>query len=323
VSKLREDVLEWAARGHLKPGDVQRALEIAGATPQLSDWGRFLQALLLWVGIILLASGVIFFFAYNWQSLHRFGKFGLAEALLAATLVVAWRSGTRQAVGQGAILGAALATGALLALFGQTYQTGAGAYELFAIWAGLILPWVIVARFAPLWLLWVGLLDVSAGFYFQARPWGMLGFLFGTSGMLWTLFGLNACALAAWEAGLARGVPFLNRWGARVLAALAGGFATAIGIIALVNSSEIGGWSILVYLAWMLAVYLYYRRWVLDVFMLAGAVLSAVVTMTAFLSKHLLTHGDASGFLFIGLVVIAMSGWGAWWIRNMVQEEPS
>ena len=43
-----------------------------------------------------------------------------------------------------------LLTGALLALSGQVYQTGADTFELFAWWAVLILPWVLVSRFSPL-----------------------------------------------------------------------------------------------------------------------------------------------------------------------------
>ena len=61
-----------------------------------------------------------------------------------------------------------------------------------------------------------------------------------------------------------------------------------------------------------------------DVFMLAGMVLSAVVVIAAFLGKHLLFdgHGDAGGFLLIGLVIIGLSGAGAWWIRQILREQP-
>ncbi len=324
MSHLRDEILEWSASGRLKPEAAPRALEIAGLTPQLSDWRNFLHTMLLWTGVILVASGVIFFFAYNWQSLHRFGKFALAETLFAAAVIAAWQSGIERPAGKAALLGAALLTGALLALLGQTYQTGADAFELFAAWAVLILPWVVAARFAPLWLMWIGLLNLSVFLYFQARAWGLLGLLFGTSGMLWCLFGLNVVAVAAWELGLVRRIPWLNRWGARILAALAGVFATTIGTLAVVQSREVGPWAILAYLAWILAMYANYRLRHIDVFMLAGMVLSAVVVIAAFLSKHLLFDGrdDAGGFLLIGLVIIGLSGAGAWWIRQLLPEQP-
>ena len=59
-----------------------------------------------------------------------------------------------------------------------------------------------------------------------------------------------------------------------------------------------------------------------DVFILAGAVLSVIVVVTAFLGKQLFGHGSEAGpLLLIGLVVIAMSAAGAWWIREMVQDQ--
>src|SRR5258708_17387248 len=239
MSNLRDEVFEWAESGHLKPGDAARALDLAGLRPGLSDWRRFLDTLLLWVGVLLVASGVIFFFAYNWQSMHRFGKFGLCEAAFVIALVAAWLLGTESALGKGAVVGAALMTGALLALVGQTYQTGAAPYELFGAWALLILPWVALARFAPLWLLWLGLLNLSVGFYFAVLSWGLFGMLFGLSGSCWSLLALNVAALVLWEAGIWCGISWLDRWGARGVGVLAGGGATVIGVFAAAGSPHL------------------------------------------------------------------------------------
>lgn len=322
MPQLRDELLAWIESGHLKPEDTPRALEIAGLSPQPADWRKFLNSLLLWMGTLLIAAGVIFFFAYNWQSLPRLSKFALAEAVFLAALLTAWRFGAERIEGKAALLGASLLTGALLALLGQTYQTGADTFELFAYWAALILPWVIAARLAPLWLLWIGLLNLAAWTYFDAGLWGVLGVLFGGPGArLWAMFGLNAVALAAWELGLAMPITWLSRWGARVLALLAGGFATAIGILAVSESREIGAGAIPMYLAWILAMYLYYRHRVVDVFMLAGGILSAILVVAVFLGSHLLRRADAGGFLLIGLVVLGMSAGGAAWIRHVLQED--
>jgi len=129
-------------------------------------------------------------------------------------------------------------------------------------------------------------------------------------------------ATAAWELGLGLGIPWLNRWGARVLGTLTGGFITAIGFLSAVDSREIGRWAIVVYIAWMVAMYVYYRIRVFDVFMLAGAALSAIIVFTVFLGKQPLDiRADAGGLLVMGLVVIAMSGAAAWWIRKMLREQ--
>ena len=96
MARLRDDIIEWAAKGRLRPEDVPRALEIAEPPPPVSDWRKFLQALLLWIGTLLSASGVIFFFAYNWKNFPRVGKFALAEILLAAAVAAAWFDRRRQ-----------------------------------------------------------------------------------------------------------------------------------------------------------------------------------------------------------------------------------
>lgn len=45
--------------------------------------------------------------------------------------------------------------GVFMAVFGQAYQTGADSYTLFLTWAIMILPWTIVARYLPLWVMWI------------------------------------------------------------------------------------------------------------------------------------------------------------------------
>ena len=47
------------------------------------------KTFLLSLGIAFLVSGVIFFFAYNWASLHKFIKLGLLQALIITMVCVA------------------------------------------------------------------------------------------------------------------------------------------------------------------------------------------------------------------------------------------
>ena len=46
------------------------------------EWNRFLSIFLLAVGIGFTVSGIIFFFAYNWNDLPKFAKLGIVEVLL-------------------------------------------------------------------------------------------------------------------------------------------------------------------------------------------------------------------------------------------------
>ena len=161
----------------------------------------------MWLGTIALAAAVIFFFAFNWDELGRFAKFGLVEAAILAGLLACWRVDLDGTPGKAVLILLSLLTGALLALSGQVYQTGADTFELFAWWAVLILPWVLVSRFSPLWLVWLGLLNLAAFFYFQIA-WDF-------EAMFWALFGLNTLALVLWEAAHRAGLPWLGTAGRR------------------------------------------------------------------------------------------------------------
>ena len=146
----RQILIDWIERDNIAPQNVQRALVIAGVFPSGAGWRHFFDQLLLWLGALMLAAGVIFFFAYNWNDLGRFARFGLVEALIVAALIVIWRVGLQGIAGKVTLLAVSLFIGALLALIGQTYQTGADTFELFVAWAVLILPWAVVGRFAAL-----------------------------------------------------------------------------------------------------------------------------------------------------------------------------
>jgi hypothetical protein len=90
--------------GRRPSGEVSAALALTGATPDASQWRRFVSALLLWLGALLIAAGVIFFFAYNWHALGRFTKFGLVEGLLALSVIAAWIAGPDKAAGKASLL---------------------------------------------------------------------------------------------------------------------------------------------------------------------------------------------------------------------------
>lgn len=316
----RREILEWAGQGRIAPQNLRAALELGAVLPTAEQWQRFLDRLLLFMGAVLLAASVIFFLAYNWQDLGRYTKFGLVEALLLVALAFVWRLGLERVSGKAALLAAALLTGALLALVGQTYQTGADTYELFAAWAVAILPWVLLARFPALWILWLALVNLAVTLYFQVFG-GWLGIVFGPERQLWLLFGLNTAALLAWEAAAAAGVEWLReRWPVRLIATASGVLVTVLAVIAVFDSEYSVAWGVIAWLAWLGAAYAVYRRRIKDLYMLAGGVLSAIVVVAAFLGKHL-ARGEAGGLLLIGLIVIGMSAAGGYWLRNVATEE--
>ncbi|MDH4174105.1 MAG: DUF2157 domain-containing protein [Betaproteobacteria bacterium] len=317
----REDILEWAAAERISAANLRRALEIGGVLPDRERWRRFLDQLLLWLGVVMVAASVIFFLAYNWHELGRYAKFALAEGMIVAALAVLWWQGLERIGGKAALLAAALFTGALLALIGQTYQTGADTFELFAVWAVAILPWALLARLPALWVLWLALANLAVVLYFQAFR-GFFGLIFTTERQLWLLFGLNTIALALWEGLALAGIAWLReRWALRLLATASGACVTALAVFAVFDKTAFG-WALPVWLAWLGAAYALYRRRIRDLFVLAGGVLSSVVVVASGLSRLLLeARADAGGLFFIGLVIIAMSAAGGYWLKNVANEE--
>ncbi|MCM2266071.1 MAG: zinc-ribbon domain-containing protein [Desulfuromonadales bacterium] len=316
----RSEILTWATDGRLAVEKLPRALRLAGALPGPLEWRRFLDGLALWLGAVCLAAAVIFFFAYNWQELGHFTRFGIVELLLAAAILASWRLGLERIAGKAALLVATLLVGALLALVGQTYQTGADPWELFATWALCVLPWVAVARFAPLWLVWLTLVNLAVGLYYHAFA-GLFGFLFGTETLWWVLAGVNTLALAAWELAAGRGVSWLaERWAPRIVATASLGYATLLAAWTIVDHDSVGIAALAGYSVWLACAYVVYRHRIRDLYVLALGVLSLVIVVAVFLGNNLLRHGDAGAFLFIGLVVLGLSAAGGWWLRVVARE---
>ena len=315
----RSEILSWAAAGRIAEGKLRPALEAAGALPAAADWRRFLDWVLLFMGAVMLAASVVFFFAYNWHDLGRLAKFALVQVPLVAALFMVWRLGLERIAGQAALLVATILVGALLALVGQVYQTGADTFELFSAWALAILPWTLLARFAPLWIVWLTLVNLAVSLYFQAFH-GIFGIAFGPERQLWLLLAIDTIALVAWELSALKGVGWLaGRWAPRLLATAGGAFVTALALMSIFEYQRsllnLGIW-----LAWVFCAYLAYRRTVRDLYVLAGAALSIIVVTAAFIGKQLPMR-DAGEFLFIGLLVIAMSAAAGWWLRILAAEK--
>lgn len=202
------------ASGLSEPDRVP-VLTLAARTPDAHQWRRFLASALLLLGAGLALSGIVSFFAFNWAALGRFAKLGLIAAGIAAAASLAARRPDTLA-SRVLLFAASVLTGALLAVYGQTYQTGADPWGLFAAWAVLILPWTIAATFTPLWLLWLALVDLAYGLYVAqviASPTWAVSLLLG-------LLAVHVLALMAWELQHLRTPPWLaDTWAPRIVMA--------------------------------------------------------------------------------------------------------
>lgn len=129
------------------------------------QWNQFLSIALLAVGVGFTVAGIIFFFAYNWDELPRFAKMSIVAILLIASTLLSVFGKWNILIKQILLTGATFLTGTLFAVFGQVYQTGADAYDLFLGWTLFTVLWAIASRFAPLWLTFIGLLCTTIWLY--------------------------------------------------------------------------------------------------------------------------------------------------------------
>ncbi|OSM49749.1 hypothetical protein WH06_26145, partial [Aeromonas salmonicida subsp. salmonicida] len=134
--------------------------------------------------------------AFNWQELGRVSRLALLELPLLAMLVLLWRKPMTAPPRQALLLAMALNIGALLALVGQTYQTGADPWQLFATWALMLLPLAALGQSPLLWTTSWLLGQLALMLYWRL---GLFSFFFGfdEEGLGWCLILLNA---ALWGA---------------------------------------------------------------------------------------------------------------------------
>lgn len=157
----RERVLNWIQAGLIEEQNIAPALQVSQAQPSGEQWQLFIKKALLWLSVACLCSGVIFFFAYNWQALSRMMRFAIAESAMLILSVSYLRCAANAKLKVALLMAMVLLTGSLLALFGQTYQTGADPWQLFALWCVLITPWTCLARSSILWVFWLLLLNLG------------------------------------------------------------------------------------------------------------------------------------------------------------------
>ncbi|OYT90279.1 MAG: hypothetical protein CFE43_18965 [Burkholderiales bacterium PBB3] len=189
----------------------------------------------LWLprGVAVLAAalgglGVVMWIAANWASMGGIGHFALLQGLVLVMGVgAALKPAARGPLGLLALLG----IGALFAYFGQTYQTGADPWQLFALWAVLALPLCWGARSDVLWAPWALVVVTAISLWthtYSGHRWGVEADQLSVH-------------LAAWSAGLALAAalsPVCKRWtGAGVWS-----FRTAVTLtVAAITLTALGG----------------------------------------------------------------------------------
>lgn len=318
AARAKALIQQWTHQKKLPSQQLNQALKLANITPTSQHWFGFLDKLLLANGGGLLVIGVIFFFAFNWQQITRFHKFALIESLVVASLA-GYSYYFNKASSKVFVLAASVFVGVLLAFYGQTYQTGADTWQLFFMWALLITPWVVLAQFASLWLVWLILVNLSLFLYYQVFH-GVFGLIFSGDILQMALFGVNSVALCVWELAATRYEWLKGRSEVRLLA-IASGFSITwlmLSFIFIHTAKE--AYIPLLYCLWLGIFYSVYRYKIKDLFMLAGASFSVIILSTAWLAEVLFKAKDGAVLFLLALWVMFASGVVIRWLKGLAQE---
>lgn len=313
----RRRVLDWIASGRLRPEHLAAALKVVNGRPRPEDWRRNLDRLLLGLGVLLALAGLVIFIAANWEGLGRPARFALAESAVVLGVAVGWWQGLDTRLGKTGVIWAAVAVGPLLALIGQTYQTGADPWQLFAAWLALIVPWIAIARSAILVLIGVILANTAVGLAWDIRPIRFLG----DEGLAWFILGLNGIILVAWEF-LAERLDWLNaRWAIRLPALAVLGSTTVLAQAAIFEGGGNPALELLPLPIVLGAGFWAYRRRKTDLVLLSAGCLALVVVITGGMGRRLINHMDFAGFLITGFMTTVMTAVAGIWLRSVSREQ--
>lgn len=271
------------------------------------QWGVWIERLLATCGATLVLSGLIYFFAFNWRAIPDFAKLGGLEVLMAGCVALACWRGLQRLSGQLLLLAGFVLLGIFMAVYGQIYQTGADAWQLFFNWALLGLVWVIVSRFAALWALWIVVADLALVLWWQQG----INVLWSNRLYIYALVAaLNGSLLLLGEYYAQRGLPWLQKpWPRLLLLASVAGAMVPPSLAWIFDSnpnnaeSLMMGLSVLVHIG-LFAAYRYVLKNILGV---ACVVLSAsIVAESAVIRLILEMNDDAAGFFMITLTTIGL-----------------
>jgi len=315
--------------------------------PSKRTWLDFFNKALLIIGAVALVLSLVFFIAYNWQSLGKIGRFALVEGTLAITIALYVALSFRrqfQLIRQLLLLVASIITGSLLALFGQVYQTGADTWQLFFAWAILITPWVVIARFPALWLLWLGLINAFLLLYLDVANLQFINYSLQNISQVAVLALFNFIAFYSWLIGFDNKAPVSTShlfhrisakkstaqinsaqtksslyWSTYVVGLLSTFFMTYLAIVTVFDSGNI--WAtliaIIVWLGWCgFMLWQFYQRRI-DLLMLTYLSFSMIMVVMFWVGKWLLDDFEGGGFLLLALLLIGMSSAAVVWLRKV------
>jgi hypothetical protein len=128
-------------------------------------WKGWAARALLAIAVGHILSGIIFFFAFNWNDLSGMSKFAVVGGGILVCLIAWVIAKLDSPAGQAFGIGATVLVGVMFAVFGQVYQTPAMIHTPFVYWAILTLPFALASRNLAHWTVWLVISIVAIAAY--------------------------------------------------------------------------------------------------------------------------------------------------------------
>ncbi len=320
MESFRGELVNLIEHNAVSQEHIDDVVDISNIMPTQSAWVTFINNLFLWIGCVALGFSFIYFLAHNWSQIGRFAKFALVETALVLSILVYLKTQISSVSSSAALTFSTILLGALMALFGQTYQTGADPWQLFFNWALLMTPWALISRFTTIWLLWLGLLNLSIILYCDAHS-NPLSLLFGSKvSVLWALFTFNTLSFVAWHKLSQSCLWMQKEWAIRLIALAVGISITSLALFAILDNRITDNVALPVWGLFLASFYLFYRKLQVNLFMLAGGCLSGIVVTVALLAEAILPQGEPAAYLLVSIIVIGLGVGAAFWLKKVQME---
>jgi uncharacterized membrane protein len=297
----RENIYRVNRHSNLEEKTVQKSLtdHVYAGKP---GWNSFLKIFLLSLGTGFTVAGIVFFFAYNWEDLHKFAKLGLAETtfvIAAACIFISKFNETTRSI---MLTVACVLVGVLFAVFGQIYQTGANAYDFFLGWTVFITLCVLVSDFAPLWLIYIVLVNTTVFFYaeqvadhWQERTVFLIHFFLNTAALGVTILLQKI-----------KNELHIPLWFTNAVAFAAAFFATVGSIIEIVDYNEGDLYIVLLTVLLIYGSGVYYALNKKSIFYLAVIAFSSIIIISTVIIDAV--HGSETFFFVFIFIIGSVTG---------------
>jgi len=285
---------------------LEEAFEDSKIHPDKEKWSFYLEKFTLSLGIAFLLFGLMFFLAYNWTDLHKFAKLGIVQGVLLILGAFLFFRKKLDFTAQLLLTGVVFMIGISFAVFGQIYQTGADAYDLFLVWTLAAIPFTVISRFPALWLIFLILANITLHFWQEQ----VLGYTQWDSAIL-GFFLLNLIATVVWELGILKlKWSYTSRWFPRAAILVAGFYLTLLICIGVSRGSYTENrWyypvAYMVGLVFYPSVVYIYLKHLKDLLFVSASIIGMMVILCAWILRFV--DDDLGGFFLAGTMCMGVT----------------